>query len=124
LENLKLSSGIETHTPSPPPASHVLAFFRQKEIFMNYAELVAETASATNLTKAEARKVLDAAVKVIGDTLSTDADGVTLGTLGKFDTKVKPARTARNPKTGASIQVPAKTVVDFKVSKALKDAIA
>jgi DNA-binding protein HU-beta len=102
----------------------VLAFFRQKEIFMNYAELVAETASATNLTKAEARKVLDAAVKVIGDTLSTDADGVTLGTLGKFDTKVKPARTARNPKTGASIQVPAKTVAVFKVSKALKDAIA
>lgn len=90
---------------------------------MNYAELVVETASATNLTKAEVRKVLDAAVNATFEALR-HGEEVTLGTLGKFVTKNKPERTARNPSTGASIQVPAKTVVDFKVSKALKDAIA
>lgn len=90
---------------------------------MNYAELVAETASATNLTKAEARKVLDAALGIIETQLYKGGE-VTLSTLGKFMTKAKPARTARNPRTGASIQVPAKTVVDFKVSKSLNNAIA
>lgn len=90
---------------------------------MNYAQLVVETASATNLTKAEVREVLDAAIQTISDVLN-NGEEVTLGALGKFVTKDKPERTARNPKTGASIQVPAKTVVDFKVSKNLRDAIA
>lgn len=90
---------------------------------MNYSELVVATASATNLTKAEARKVLDAAIKVTGETLN-NGEEVTLGTLGKFIVKNKPARTARNPRTGATVQVPAKKVVDFKVGKAFKDAIA
>jgi DNA-binding protein HU-beta len=90
---------------------------------VNYSELVVATASATNLTKAEARKVLDAAIKVTGETLN-NGEEVTLGTLGKFIVKNKPARTARNPRTGATVQVPAKKVVDFKVGKAFKDAIA
>lgn len=90
---------------------------------MNYAQLVVETASATNLTKEAARKVLDAAINATFEALR-HGEEVTLGSMGKFVTKDKPARTARNPKTGGSIQVPAKTVVDFKVSKTLKDAIA
>jgi DNA-binding protein HU-beta len=90
---------------------------------VNYSELVVATASATNLTKAEARKVLDAAIGATFEALR-HGEEVALGTLGKFVTKAKPARTARNPQTGASVQVPAKTVVDFKVGKHLKDAIA
>ncbi len=90
---------------------------------MNYAELVAETAAGTNTSKTKVREILDAAIGATYEGLR-HGEEVTLGTLGKFVTKAKPERTARNPKTGASIQVPAKTVVDFKVSKALKDAIA
>lgn len=90
---------------------------------MNYAELVAETAALTDTPKTKVREILDTALQVTGETLNKGKE-VTLGTLGKFVTKNKPERTARNPSTGASIQVPAKTVVDFKVSKTLKDAIA
>lgn len=90
---------------------------------MNYSDLAKAAALRTSYTAKQAREILDAAIEVTGETLN-EGEEVTLGTLGKFVTKDKPARTARNPKTGASIQVPAKTVVDFKVSKALKDAIA
>jgi DNA-binding protein HU-beta len=90
---------------------------------VNYSELVVATASATNITKAEARKVLDAAVKVTSEALYK-GESVTLGDIGKFVTKAKPARTARNPRTGAAVEVPAKTVVDFNVSKTFANAIA
>jgi DNA-binding protein HU-beta len=90
---------------------------------VNYSELVAETAATTNTPKTKVREIIDAALAVTGETLNKGEE-VTLGTLGKFVTKAKPARTARNPRTGAAVEVPAKTVVDFKVGKAFKDAIA
>ncbi len=43
--------------------------------------------------------------------------------LGKLVKKHRSARQGRNPATGATIQIPAKTVVKFRVAKAAKDAI-
>lgn len=43
--------------------------------------------------------------------------------VGKLVKKNRAARTGRNPATGATIQIPAKTVVKFRVAKAAKDAI-
>ncbi len=43
--------------------------------------------------------------------------------LGKLVKKQRAARTGRNPLTGASIQIPAKTVVKFRVAKQAKDAV-
>ncbi len=43
--------------------------------------------------------------------------------VGKLVKKQRAARTGRNPATGATIQIPAKTVVKFRVAKAAKDAI-
>ena len=43
--------------------------------------------------------------------------------LGKLVKKNRAARTARNPATGAAVQVPAKTVVKFRVAKAAKEAV-
>ena len=90
---------------------------------MNYSELVAETAAITNTPKKKVREILDTALEATNQELQHNGE-VTLGTLGKFVVKNKPARTARNPRTGATVQVPAKWMVDFKVSKAFKDAIA
>ena len=47
----------------------------------------------------------------------------TLPGLGKLVKKARAARMGRNPATGESIQIPAKTVVKFRVAKAAKDAI-
>lgn len=43
--------------------------------------------------------------------------------LGKVVRKERAARTGRNPLTGESITIPAKTVVKFRVAKAAKDAV-
>ena len=43
--------------------------------------------------------------------------------LGKLQKKERAARMGRNPATGATISIPAKTVVTFRMSKAAKDAI-
>lgn len=43
--------------------------------------------------------------------------------LGKLVKKHRAARDGRNPATGATIRIPAKTVVKFRVAKACKDAI-
>jgi DNA-binding protein HU-beta len=47
----------------------------------------------------------------------------TIPGLGKLLKKHRDARMGRNPATGASIQIPAKTVIKFRVLKAAKDAI-
>ena len=43
--------------------------------------------------------------------------------LGKLVKVNRAARMGRNPATGASIQIPAKTVVKFRVAKAAKEAV-
>jgi DNA-binding protein HU-beta len=43
--------------------------------------------------------------------------------LGKLLKKARAARMGRNPATGETIKIPAKTVVKFRVAKAAKDAI-
>ena len=43
--------------------------------------------------------------------------------LGKLVRKERAARMGRNPLTGESIQIPAKTVVKFRVAKAAKEAV-
>jgi len=40
--------------------------------------------------------------------------------LGTFRIKSRPAKIARNPKTGEKIKVPSKKVVHFKIGKVLK----
>ncbi len=47
----------------------------------------------------------------------------TLPGIGKLKLVNRKARMGRNPQTGAPIQIPAKRVVKFRVSKAAKDAI-
>ena len=49
--------------------------------------------------------------------------GFTIPGLGKLVKVERAARTGRNPGTGATIQIPAKTVLKFKIAKAAKDAV-
>ncbi len=47
----------------------------------------------------------------------------TLPGIGKLVLVNRKARQGRNPKTGETIQIPAKTVVKFRVAKAAKEAV-
>jgi DNA-binding protein HU-beta len=73
-------------------------------------------------TKVQAEQVVDAIIDNIVSTLKKGGE-VSIAGLGIFSTKKRAARTARNPRTGAAIQVAAMNVPKFRAAKALKDAV-
>lgn len=90
---------------------------------MTKAELVAAIAAEMGETKTATEAFLAAQALVIRETLKSGGD-LTLPNIGKLSTSKREAREARNPSTGATITVPAKTVVKFKAAKDLADAVA
>lgn len=89
---------------------------------MNKQELIDSIAEETTLPKNESRIVLDAVIAGIEKGLVTDGK-VNITGFGVFSIAKRAARTARNPKTGESVEVEAKSVPKFKASKNLKDMI-
>lgn len=89
---------------------------------MNKAELIDAVAAATELSKADATRAVDAIINQITGTLKR-GDQVTLVGFGTFQVKARAARTGRNPQTGQTIQIAATNVPGFKAGKALKDAV-
>ena len=65
---------------------------------------------------------LDAVIAAMADALS-NGTSVDIAGFGKFALVDKPARQARNPSTGEPVDVPAKTVVQFKPAKALRESV-
>jgi len=79
-------------------------------------DLINTIASEANLTKAEAASLLTVVASAIKQTVEAD-NTVRIPPLGSFSLKHRPARTARNPRTGEPVDVPAKDVIMFKASK-------
>ena len=73
-------------------------------------------------TKVAAEQAVDLMISTIVNSL-TKGDEVSVAGLGIFSAKQRAARTARNPRTGELIQVPAMRVPKFRPAKALKDAV-
>lgn len=72
------------------------------------------------------KKHSDEVVDFVFDTITSclkKGEEVSIAGFGAFVTKARKARTARNPRTGEMVQVPATTVPRFKAGKALKDAV-
>ncbi|MFW5644432.1 MAG: HU family DNA-binding protein [Bacteroidota bacterium] len=89
---------------------------------MNKAQLIDAIAAEANLTKADAKRALDAFVKTTTDALK-NGDRVALVGFGSFSVSERNARTGRNPQTGAPITISAKKVVKFKAGSELADAV-
>lgn len=89
---------------------------------MNKGDLVDSIADNSGLSKADAGRALDATIEVITKCLKK-GDKVTLPGFGTFSTSRRNARTGRNPATGATIQIAAKTVAKFKPGSKLSDAV-
>lgn len=88
---------------------------------MNKAQLIAKVAEKT-CTKKEAQMAVEALLEAIKDSLKNN-EPVTIAGFGTFKVKERKARTARNPKTGETIQVPAKKTIAFRASKELKSIL-
>lgn len=86
---------------------------------MNKSELAAALAAKTGLTAAKSAEVVSALV----DTITSEVAGggkVAIQGFGTFSLKERAARTAKNPKTGAVIQVAAKKVGKFTAGASFK----
>lgn len=89
---------------------------------MNKAQLVEKVAELTQTTKQQSEQILDATLEVIQRAVSK-GDEVKLVGFGSFSRTTRKARSGRNPKTGASVQIPAGRVPRFKPGKEFKDQV-
>ncbi len=90
---------------------------------MNKADLVNYIANKSAMTKKDVATMLDAMVDAVVATVSK-GDAVTLTNFGTFVSVKRKASIKRNPKTGAPVKVPAKSVPRFRPGKHFREAVA
>ena len=84
---------------------------------MTNADLISAVACEIGYPQVTVRQVLNTTASLVAAALAR-------GDLGKLKPVTRAARVARNPKTGAEVQVPAKTGVKFLATKALRERLA
>lgn len=89
-----------------------------KEVIANYE---AETGETQKDIKSAIKLVSDLVLKTVN--CMEEDEAFTIPQLGTFKVYERKAKTCKNPKTGESIDVPAKRAVSFKPAKALKDSV-
>lgn len=89
---------------------------------MNKEDLLGQVASGVGLSKADAAKAVDAVFSNITSSLKSGNEVRIVG-FGTFLVANRAATTGRNPRTGESIQIPAKKVPKFRAGKALKSTV-
>ena len=89
---------------------------------MNKAELIDAMAAEAGITKADAKRALDAFVSATTSALKK-GDRISLVGFGSFSISARSARTGRNPQTGKEINIAAKKVVKFKAGKELEGSV-
>lgn len=90
---------------------------------MNKQELVTQVAGQAGISKPQATAAVNAVFEAIQDALKS-GDAVTLIGFGTFDVRERAERSARNPRSGEPITIPASRVPHFKAGKALRGAVA
>ena len=82
---------------------------------MNKAQFVEAIALDANIPKVEARKAIDAMIRVTVRSLR-EGERLTLTGLGTFNVQQRPERVGRNPRTGAAVKIPPRKVIKFRPS--------
>lgn len=85
-------------------------------------DLVREIAERSELGVSEARRALEETLGAIEEHLGK-GDDVRLTGFGKFSVSRRKARTGRNPQTGESMKIAAKSVPRFSAGAELKKAV-
>ena len=89
---------------------------------MNKTELIEKIAVGAELSKADAKKALEATIEAIKNAL-VEGDKIQLIGFGTFSVSERPAREGINPATKEKITIAAKKVAKFKAGVELADAI-
>ena len=89
---------------------------------MTKADLVDKVTALGDLTRRDGEVIVDTLFESVIGALKA-GDKIEIRGFGSFRTRQRNARTGRNPKTGAKVDVPAKRVPFFKPSKELRDSV-
>lgn len=89
---------------------------------MNRNELITKVSEETGFTKTDTSKVLDGVLEAIQGAMAA-GDDVRLVGFGTFSVTERAASKGRNPRTGETIDIPAKKQPRFKAGTGLKDAV-
>ncbi len=89
---------------------------------MTRADIAAKIANATGLSKIETETVVEGFILCVIDALKGN-ESIEIRGFGTFKVKERKPRTARNPKTGAKVELGRRFVPMFKVSKEFKKAV-
>ncbi len=89
---------------------------------MNKQDVVAKIAKDTGITKTNAAAAIESIIDGITKSLKK-GDPVSFVGFGTFKISNRKARTARNPQTGAAINIPKRRVPRFTAGKGLKQAV-
>lgn len=98
-------------------------FIKELDMAVYTKDDIAQHISTTHgISKGHAKDYLNSA---LGYIVSCVAEGeeVSVHGFGKFSRKTRPARAGRNPRTGETVQIPAKTALGFKPAKQANDQV-
>jgi DNA-binding protein HU-beta len=89
---------------------------------VNHNDLAERIAAENNLSKADAKKLLESVIEAIA-AAATRGEEVAISGFGKFKVKESAARQGRNPATGETIDIAASKKLTFTPAKAVKDRL-
>ena len=89
---------------------------------MTQSEVINHFAEKFGVKRAQAKEYFDELVNLAQNEVKTNGEFVLPG-FGKLVLSERKAREGRNPATGETIQIPAKTTLKFRVGKGMKDSV-
>ena len=89
---------------------------------MTQTDIINHLADKSGMKKADAKEFFNALAALATSEVKKNGE-FTLPGFGKLVKATRKAREGRNPATGDTIKIPAKTTVKFRLGKAMKDAV-
>jgi DNA-binding protein HU-beta len=89
---------------------------------MTQSEVINHFAEKTGMKRAQVKEFFEELSNLASSEVKSNGEFVLPG-FGKLVRSERKAREGRNPATGATIQIPAKTTLKFRVGKSMKDTV-
>jgi len=89
---------------------------------MTKKEIVIKIADRTDIKQIHVKEVVQLVLDIVVDALSK-GETVELRNFGIFKVKSRKPRIGRNPKTGETVEIPAKKTVTFKTGLIMRDKV-
>lgn len=89
---------------------------------MTKADIAEKIHTATGLSKKDAAALMESVFSIMKGSLES-GETIKISGFGNFEVRQKSARRGRNPQTGETITIAARSVLTFKPSTVLRDAV-